>query len=461
MSQNIIGETAFKYDKKNIVCSFYNSSPDQFIVLLTCAIEAATSSRAENVYTTYCSELNEIAINKGMTIYEYIIKLNLDADFILKILNIVKTDDELIVKIGIEIYLFVLHIITSTKQYFIKTNKLLPLIEDCNIKQFKMIHNSIDEARLTSQKTRFFFHGSGLENWNNIFQKGLLVPIGEKSKLLVNANAYGSGIYLSSDPCYSLTYCNSKSGNNKVYILAICEVIETAAIKKCGNIYLATDEKSLLLRYIIYFDTKTMKNPKFKEHITQIIECLNSNIKVNERRHKRLSIELEKIKTEVGIIANPLYKASKFITNWEIAISVDSKIESRLVLELLAHNIKSIDLEFIFGANYPFSPPFIRIIKPRITYIPEKIDKCIGTEFDFLDRGGGICTSLFKTNEWLASYPLVKLIIYIQYLILSSDYFKLSTDWEIPYTEKEVLACFDTTIATYSLDEAIEILETK
>ena len=449
----------FTYNDENIITSFYSTSPCQFRVIVNCAITSATCSRAEDIYTTYSSELNDLAIANTKDIYSYILTLNLNTDIIIKHLESIKTDDDLKKLICRGTYLFLEHTIRTTKQYFIKTNKLLPKIEGCKIEQFKMIHSSETEAKLKHKPTKFFTHGSPLENWNNIFQKGLLVPSGDKSKLLINANLYGCGIYISSSPNYSLGYCNSKITKNNHFILAICEVIETAANHKQDCIYLVTEENALLLRYIICFDSITIINKKFIEEINKILFNLSINIKENEKRHRRLSIELERVKSEVGIIANPIFKASKFITSWDVSITDFGINQTFLIKQLQEQNIKSIELQFIFGANYPFSPPFIRIIRPRLKYISDKYLICRGTEYDFLDNGGGICTSLFKTDEWLPSYPLVKLILYLQYLILSSEILQLAPNWDIPYTEMEVLQYFDKTMASYSLDEAVEILE--
>lgn len=453
---------SYNYDVNPIVCNYFKTSCKQLEVLLSSALSALNSKRSSSVYKFYAPELEIQAIAKGHTIINFITKLNINVNNILDILKNVDDEFEFYQTIGENIYIFIKYTILTTKQYFITTNKLIIPIELCNIMQFKMIHSSANEMNFKTKKTRILFHGSGFENWYNILRTGLKIPIGEQHNLLVNGNAYGSGIYLSDSPTFSLSYCNSRIDPNTHHILAICEVIENAAISKSSNIFLVTEENNILIRYILYFDNKTMVNSLFNKELSHLIENLYKKKTENLKKNKRLLIELSKIQAEneLHILVTPVFNNVDIIASLIIEFTDFGNYDTKLIHQIHDYKIKTVKIELIFGSNFPFSPPLMRLVYPRLLYQP--LNFKLYKEIEFIDNGGGICTSLFKTGEWIPSYPLLNLIIYLQNLILSTNGFELDPEtWNIPYTIQEALINFNTIIGTFDIGEAIDLLDSK
>jgi poly [ADP-ribose] polymerase 6/8 len=113
----------------------------------------------------------------------------------------------------------------------------------------------------------FAFHGSSLENWHCVLRLGLRNATG--TKLQVNGAAYGNGIYLSPHAGTSFTY-SKMSGNNQgtpsfgsggnrflqgkdVFCVAMCEVIDTADIRKKELIWVCPHEEHVLTRFFFVY----------------------------------------------------------------------------------------------------------------------------------------------------------------------------------------------------------------
>ena len=449
------------YDGTPTVSNFYSTSSMQLEILLSCAVEAASCSRSELVFRSWPPELESLASAFGITVNQYIIRMKIDVFVIMGILAKVKDEAELVHKIGENVYILIKYVILNAKQYFTRTSKLFASVEgEGRLMQFKMIHTADSESRFNGKKTRFLFHGSGFENWNNIFSNGLKCTSGENAKLLVNANAYGAGIYLSDNPGLSLRYCWSKCGRNENFILSVVEIVDKAAIHKSQNIFLATDESALLLRYIIYFDKTMNGRPEFLKQLDKLLERLTTSNTKNANRHKRLTGELARMIVPPGIIVNPICTNGRFTTSWQIIYNDFSMLSTTTTLmkQLIHFEIKQIEVEFMFGSNFPFSPPFIRLVSPRITYNPSDLTK--NPNLAFLDAGGGICTAIFKTGEWTPGYPLINIICDVQCMLLMTEGLRLhDTLWNSSYSVKEALTSFNSVIGTFEPDEAIDLLD--
>ena len=69
----------------------------------------------------------------------------------------------------------------------------------------------------------YLFHGSPIQNWYSILSNGLIIPDSD-NKLMLNANAYGRGIYLSDSAHYSIGYSQGKTGNSSNLIVGVFQV---------------------------------------------------------------------------------------------------------------------------------------------------------------------------------------------------------------------------------------------
>lgn len=76
--------------------------------------------------------------------------------------------------------------------------------------------------------------------------------------------------------------------------------------------------------------------------------------------------------------------------------TVDS--ESELANDMHEQNIPYILLHLIFPENFPFTPPFMRVVEPRI-------------EKGFVMDGGAICMELLTPRGWASAYTVEAIIM--------------------------------------------------
>ena len=99
----------------------------------------------------------------------------------------------------------------------------------------------------------------------------------------------------------------------------------------------------------------------------------------------------------VEVVADDLY-------NWKITMlkmPADSKLAQDLVkLSEETGRKVNVQLEFLFDAKYPFSPPFIRIVAPHISG-------------GYVTFGGGLCMELLTNEGWSSAYSIESLLIQI------------------------------------------------
>lgn len=72
--------------------------------------------------------------------------------------------------------------------------------------------------------------------------------------------------------------------------------------------------------------------------------------------------------------------------------------ESELYRDMLETNTKCIVLNLTFPENFPFSPPFMRVLSPRI-------------HKGFVMDGGAICMELLTPRGWASAYTIEALIV--------------------------------------------------
>lgn len=99
----------------------------------------------------------------------------------------------------------------------------------------------------------------------------------------------------------------------------------------------------------------------------------------------------------VDIVDEDLY-------HWKIRMfKMDSDSKLATALNILSEAFEKkviVELEFRFDSNYPFSPPFIRILGPHI-------------RDGYVTEGGGLCMKLLTKQGWSPAYSIESLIIQI------------------------------------------------
>src|SRR5690606_31809485 len=107
-------------------------------------------------------------------------------------------------------------------------------------------------------------------------------------------------------------------------------------------------------------------------------------------------------------------------------------------------NIGFVELEMIFQANYPFSPPFLRVVYPR--YLRLSLNRApwfykklhVAHRFQFrtghVTIGGSICMELLTPSGWRPTNDIESVIIQIRSeMIAGAARIDFRTD--IPYSE--------------------------
>lgn len=72
--------------------------------------------------------------------------------------------------------------------------------------------------------------------------------------------------------------------------------------------------------------------------------------------------------------------------------------ESELAKDMRENNISHILLHLTFPENFPFTPPFMRVVEPRI-------------EKGFVMDGGAICMELLTPRGWASAYTVEAIIM--------------------------------------------------
>lgn len=72
--------------------------------------------------------------------------------------------------------------------------------------------------------------------------------------------------------------------------------------------------------------------------------------------------------------------------------------ESELAKDMREHSISHILLHLTFPENFPFTPPFMRVVEPRI-------------EKGFVMDGGAICMELLTPRGWASAYTVEAIIM--------------------------------------------------
>lgn len=82
---------------------------------------------------------------------------------------------------------------------------------------------------------------------------------------------------------------------------------------------------------------------------------------------------------------------------WYVRV-YDIDPESELAYDMQEQNVSCILLHIIFPDNFPFLPPFMRVVEPKI-------------EKGFVMKGGAICMELLTPRGWASAYTVEAIIM--------------------------------------------------
>jgi ubiquitin-protein ligase len=363
-------------------------------------------------------------LNKCMTSFDF-------GNF-LKVTQIVTSDYDLAKLIGVDVYKLIRFIILSCKVDIVKDHNIHKEKKDISI--YRILHASdIDSAFMENakkSKSCYLFHGSGWHNWHSILRNGLKNC--SQTALMTTGAAYGNGIYLSDDLNVSIHYGNS----NKKVAVGVFEVIgEKTSYQRTTGIYVVADEKLLLQRYLIMMDSA---------HAYSYVQDLNNmfNIKIHEEKAKTMTViqgkGVKKIIKEYQTITGQKPEITGFrvvadsnnMYVWKIYIfGYDPK--DPVGADMVKYGIKEIELELKFPQNYPMSPPFVRVIKPRFE-----------VRTGHITTGGSICMQILVEKYWTPACSVEALITSIKSEILKGDGRLDAKNYNIPYSERDAQESF-------------------
>lgn len=112
-------------------------------------------------------------------------------------------------------------------------------------------------------------------------------------------------------------------------------------------------------------------------------------------RARRLMKEYKEIQRLQGLRADPIFTVELLNDNlyeWFARLHIVDP-ESPLAEDMVELNVPHILLHLIFPENFPFAPPFMRVVEPRI-------------EKGFVMEGGAICMELLTPRGWASAYTV-------------------------------------------------------
>lgn len=431
----------------NEVIEYMKKNNDTIYILLTSAIYAIKSTRKYDIFEPFPTNflLSDIKMKRGElsklsgTDYnkykdfkkiDSCIELIGNIDTFIEKIESFYTDTEIIQNYGYDVYKFIRFILLSNKLHLTVDNSL---IDDKKTKIYKISYDFIQEEefnKLKNNESCYLYHGSGIENWYSIMRNGLKIL--SKTSLMTTGAVHGNGIYMSDSFSFSSGYCK----NTDKLIMGVYEVVGNRdKYKKTTNIYVINDTELIKLRYLIVYDyNNTTKLSKILDNKFTYITTVNKTIE-----DKKLSKGHQKLIKEYSIISKSDPSKNGFIVEpdednfflWNVFIN---KFDDNypIAKDMIKYKIEKIHLEINFPKDYPFYPPFIRIISPRFQY-----------QTGHITSKGALCFELLTPKSWSPAYSIESLIVQIKAMIIEGNGKLDDINYNVPYTLQEARESFN------------------
>lgn len=125
----------------------------------------------------------------------------------------------------------------------------------------------------------------------------------------------------------------------------------------------------------------------------------------------RLLRDLKEIKDQnvasLGFEANPVVDArsgKQNLYHWEIRLSgFDGDLAKDMKLYASSSNKDYVTMEMRFSGDYPFCPPFVRVVEPRFKFMTGHVTV-----------GGSICMELLSRTGWQSTNSIESVLIQIR-----------------------------------------------
>lgn len=158
-------------------------------------------------------------------------------------------------------------------------------------------------------------------------------------------------------------------------------------------------------------------------------------------------VHLRRLMKELGEIQRTQHRRESTFTaelvndnlfEWHVRLhKIDP--ESELAADMRELNIPYILLHVVFPENFPFAPPFMRVISPRI-------------EKGFVMEGGAICMELLTPRGWASAYTIEAVITQFAASIVKGQgrvARKPKTKKDVPFNRRSAEESFRSLVKTH------------
>eukprot|EP01118_Nematostelium_gracile_P012965 TRINITY_DN4822_c0_g1_i1.p1 TRINITY_DN4822_c0_g1~~TRINITY_DN4822_c0_g1_i1.p1 ORF type:complete len:335 (+),score=75.90 TRINITY_DN4822_c0_g1_i1:145-1005(+) len=220
---------------------------------------------------------------------------------------------------------------------------------------------------------------------------------------------------VSMDDIYILDDCNHRFCRNCLKTYVASEVLKTVTIecplKECTKELSVRDMKDLL--------------PEIKKN--SLFNPTKSSGKATERIMAELKHIAKSDPKKNGYSVEPM---DDNIYKWELKLFDFDKTDP-IGQDMNTYKVKNILLHVIFPPSYPFSPPYIRVIRPRFQY-----------RTGHVTIGGSICTEMLTNKGWSPANTVEAVIVSIRANLIVGGA-RLDPYNKVDYTEQEAKDAFD------------------
>ena len=180
---------------------------------------------------------------------------------------------------------------------------------------------------------------------------------------------------------------------------------------------------------------------------TKLEKAVSSKSKKADKQigsnHGRQGLRRKRLMKEFSLISKSTVETSELFSaelvednlyEWNIMLfSVDP--ESQLYQDMKDHNIPHILLNLSFPDNFPFAPPFMRVVKPKI-------------RGGFVLDGGAICMELLTPSGWSSAYTVEAIVVQFTALIAKGKG-RIEKKSKSGFSKKEAEASFKRLVKTH------------
>lgn len=297
-------------------------------------------------------------------------------------------------------------------------------------------------------KTLFAFHGSNVTNWFSILVNGL------NFDKVSNGRVFGNGIYMALDFATALTYATSSKNklikweNSSLDIEKLMSLNEV--VNKPGDFiqtqpYLVVDKPEWVqTRYLLVANTHWEEIQSAATDFIPQDPLFTASLDVPKPQEKKLMLctsaqitprdisdliepsfasavatksLFKNLRHMLKIGPDPLwtidFENMESLYKWNVTLTGFDK-DLPLSQDLKKLDLKGINLELYFGPEFPYMPPFVRVVSPRFTPFSQGGG-------GHITAGGSICMDLLTADGWLPSYSIEAVLLQVYLQISSID----------------------------------------